>query len=385
MFSYLSLIFRNGLRNRRRSLLTVLSIAASFCLLGVLMAMYALFFLTPPSPDQALRLITRNRISFTNTIPMSYEQQIRRVPGVREVMVYDFFGGTYKDSRDAKNNFGRFAVEPSKLFVIHPEYSIPDAEKQEFIRRRDACIIGRPLAEQLGLKIGDRITIVGDIFRVDLNLVLVGIYDSAIDNKAVFFNYDYLNESFHGRLDQAIMFLLIADNPDSVGPVARAIDNMFRNSTAGTKTETEKGLQLSFLSYIGNVQLFLLAVCASLTGTVLLVSANTMAMSVRERVGEVGILKTLGFTREVILWMIVGESIVLAMLGGAIGFGIAQGIILVLRKLPVMFVNLSRLSISPGVAMAGLLLAALVGVFSSVLPAWGASRRNIIDCLRLAD
>jgi putative ABC transport system permease protein len=385
MFSYLPLILRNGVRNRRRSLLTVLSIAASFCLLGVLMAMYALFFLTPASPDQALRLITRNRISFTNTMPMSYEQQIRRVPGVREVTVYDFFGGTYKDSRDAKNSFGRFAIEPKTLFVIHPEYSIPETEKTEFIRRRDACILGRPIAERLGLKVGDRITIVGDIFRVDLNLLLVGIYDSPVDNQALFFSYDYLNESFHGKLDQAIMFMLIADSPASVGPVARSIDDMFRNSTAQTKTETEKGVQLSFLSYIGNVKLFLLAVCASLTGTVLLVSANTMAMSVRERVAEVGILKTLGFTREVILWMIIGEAMLLAIFGGALGFAIAQGFIMLLRKLPVPFVNLTGLAISPGVAAAGLLLGAMVGLFSSALPAWGASRRNIIDCLRLAD
>src|SRR5579884_462122 len=385
MFSYIPLILRNGLRNRRRSILTVLSIAASFCMLGVLMAMYSLFFLTPATADQALRLVTRNRISFTNTMPMAYEQRIRRVPGVREVMVYDFFGGTYKDSREAKNTFARFAVEPAKLFVVHPEYSIPEAQKTEFIRRRDACILGRPLAERLGLKIGDRVTLVGDIFRTDLNLLIVGIYDSVIDNQALFFSYDYLNESFHGRLDQAIMFLLIADSPASVGPVARTIDDMFRNSTVQTKTETEKGMQLSFLSYIGNVKLFLLAVCASLTGTVLLVSANTMAMSVRERVSEVGILKTLGFTPEVILWMIVGESMVLAMFGGGIGFGIAQGVISVLRKLPAVFINLTRLSISPGVAVLGLLLAALVGLLSSALPAWGASRRGIIDCLRLAD
>lgn len=385
MFSYIPLILRNGLRNRRRSILTVLSIAASFCMLGVLMAMYKLFFLTPATPDQALRLITRNRISYTNTMPMAYEQRIRRVPGVREVMVYDFFGGVYKDTRDAKNTFARFAVEPNRLFIIHPEYSLPDAQKEEFIRRRDACIIGRPLADRLGLKVSDRVAIQGDIFRTNLDLLLVGIYDSEIDNQALFFSYDYLNESFHGRLDQAIMFMLIVDSPASVGPVARSIDDMFRNSTAQTKTETEKGMQLSFLSYIGNVQLFLIAVCASLTGTVLLVSANTMAMSVRERVAEVGILKTLGFTPDVILWMIVGESVLIAMFGGAIGFAIAQALVAVLRKLPVLFVNLTRLSISPGVAIIGVLLAATVGMLSSVVPAWGASRRSIIECLRLAD
>lgn len=385
MLSYLPLIYRNGLRNPRRSVLTLLSVAASFCMLGVLMAMYSLFFLTPATPDQALRLITRNRISFTNTMPMSYEQRIQRVPGVRAVMVYDFFGGTYKDAREAKNTFARFAVEPSKLFILHPEYSIPEAQRQEFIHRRDGCVLGRPIADRLGIKVGDRITLVGDIFRVTLNLVIVGIYDSLIDNQALFFSYDYLNESFQGRLDQSLMFMLLADRPESVSSVARTVDAVFRNAPVQTKTETERGMQLSFLSYIGNVKLFLLAVCASLTGTVLLVSANTMAMSVRERVAEVGILKTLGFTPAVILWVIVGESMLLAVIGGAIGFGVAQGMIAILRKLPVLFINLTRLSISPGVALAGLALAAIVGLLSSVVPAWGASRRGIIDCLRLAD
>src|SRR5579884_2962675 len=375
MLSYLPLILRNGLRNRRRSILTVLSIAASFCLLGVLMAMYKLFFLTPATPDQALRLVTRNRISFTNPVPLSYERQIRSVPGVRELTVYDFFGGTYKDARDAKNTFARFAIEPDKLFIVHPEYQIDPQAKKEFIHRRDSCIIGKPLAERLGLKVGDRITLVGDIFPVTLNLVLVGIYDSVIDNQALFFSYDYLNEAFHGRLDSVIMYLILADSPQSVAPVAHAIDATFRNSTAQTKTETEKGMQLSFLAYIGNVKLFLLAVCASLTGTVLLVSANTMAMSVRERVAEVGILKTLGFTRDVILWMILGESMLIAMIGGAMGFGLAQVVVGLLRNAPSrVLLNLTRLGITPSIALAGVVLAALVGLVSSAIPAWTASR-----------
>ena len=134
------------MRNRRRSILTILSIAASFCMLGVLMAMYSMFYLRQATPDQALRLIVRNRISFTQPMPLSFENRIRAIPGVRAVTTYDYFGGTYKDARDTNNNFARFGVEPEMLYIVHPDYQLSDAEKAAFARERDACVIGKALA-----------------------------------------------------------------------------------------------------------------------------------------------------------------------------------------------------------------------------------------------
>ena len=153
MVRYLPLVFKNSLRNRRRSLLTIFSIAASLCLLGVLMAMYHAFYLSEPSADSALRLITRNRISLANPMPASYKERIAQVPGVREVMIIQWFGGIYKDS-DFKNFFARFAVEPAKVFTIYPEYSVPEEQKKAFQAERTACMVGRPLAERYGWKIG---------------------------------------------------------------------------------------------------------------------------------------------------------------------------------------------------------------------------------------
>ena len=310
MLSYLMLILRSGLRSRRRSVLTIMGIAASFCMLGVLAAMYILFYRTAPTGDQALRLIVRNRISFANPIPISYLNKVRALPGVREVMVQQWFGGTYKDPRDPSNNFARFAIEPAKLFLMHPDYSIPQSDREAFIARRDSCILGRPLAERLRLKTGDRLTLVGDIFPITLNLVVTGLYESATDNDGLYFHNQYLNESLRKAPDFTLMLMVLVDRVDLVNSVPRMIDAEFRNSAYRTKTETEKGFRLSFMEYVGNVKLFLVVVCASLTGIVLLVSANTMAMSVRERAVEVGVLKALGFSPFAIRLLIVGEAMV---------------------------------------------------------------------------
>jgi putative ABC transport system permease protein len=385
MFFFVPLIARNCLRSRRRSLLTILSIAASFCIMGVLMAMYGLFFLSEPTPDEALRLIVRNRISFANPIPVFYAEKIKNVPGVREVMIQQWFGGTYKDARLPANNFARFAVEPDKLFILHPEYAISRPEAESFLRRRDSCIMGRPLAERLGMKLGDRLTLLGDIFPARLNLVVAGFYESALDNDVLYFHNQYLRESLRKFPDFAIMLTVMVDSIDSVTPVAQRIDSIFRNSTAQTKTESEKTFRLSFLNYVGNIKAFLFLVCASLAGTVLLAATNTMAMSVRERTHEAGVMKALGFGPGTIMALLAGEAMLLAAVGGLAGLAGAELLIAGLRSLPAMMVNLTNLSLSPPIMAIEVVLAAICGLIAALPLAWRAARRPIIDCLRQAD
>ncbi len=390
MLRYWPLIVKNALRNRRRSALTILSVAASFCLLGVLMSMYNIFFVsTTVTPAQTLRMIVRNRISIANSLPASYEERIRKVPGVRDVSVFQYFGGTYKDSRDMKNFFARFAVEPDKFFIVSPHYQIPEDQKVAFQRERTACIIGKTIAARLNLHIGDRITLVGDIFPVNLELTLRGIYDNLTDDGALLFDYEYLREALKarngGQLDQASMFLLIADGAEWVPRISEAVDEMFQNSPAETKTETERAFALGFLSYLGDVKLMLISVCGALTFTVLLVSANTMAMSVRERVREVGILKTLGYSPQEVLGILLSEAVLIALVGGILGLGIAGVITAGLRHIPVMFFSLRRLGLPLWILASNVLLAMMVGLVSSFFPAWNASRRPIITCLRFTD
>jgi putative ABC transport system permease protein len=385
MLGYLPLIAKNCWRNRRRTTLTILSIAASLSLLGIFMAIYAAFYLTEPTPAQALRLSTRNKVSLVFPMPESYREKIKRIPGVREVMVSQWFGGMYIDNRP-EHLFARFAIEPDKIFIVRGEMKLPEEQKLAFQKERTACLIGRQLSEKINKHLGDRITLQGDIFPITLELTVRAIFDTEENNEVLYFDRKYLDESINGAMkNMAGMFAILADSADSVPRIAQAVDDEFRNSTTPTKTESERAFQLSFINALGNVKAFLLSICAAVTFTVLLVSGNTMAMSVRERVREVGVLKTLGFTRESILGMILGEAILLALLGGAIGLGIASILCSLIRKAPGFVGQIKTLSIHPPVALACLGVAASIGLISSLVPAWGASRTPIVEALRTTD
>ena len=388
--NYLPLIAKNGFRNRRRSLLTILSIAASLCLLGLLLTIYHAFFFTDASPDQALRLVTRNRISLVNPLPMSYQQQIKQVPGVKEAMIMQWFQGVYKDSRDPANFFARFGVEAEKFGVVYPENKLPESEMQAFINDRTGCIVGRKTATHHNLKPGDRVTIVGDIFPITLELTVRGVYDGTIDNESLFFHYKYMNESLAttaGFRDVVGTYFIRIERAEDANAISKAIDDKFRNSPAQTKTETEQAFGTSFLAFLGNVKLMLLSICAAVTFTILLVSGNTMAMAVRERVREVGLLKTLGFTSGIVLWLMVGEAVVISLIGGVIGLALTGGLLLLLHQLPsaMTFGVFSQATVPPSVAIICLLVAAMIGLISSIIPALGASRRPITEALKFTD
>ena len=385
MVQHLPLIFKNSMRNKRRTILTLFSIAASLCLLGLLMAIYHSFYFSEATEEQSLRLLVRNKVSLANPLLLSYMPRIKQVPGVEEVMIFQWFGGTYKDN-SPENFFGRFAVEPSKLFTIFNEYKITDEEKKAFLGERTACIVGEKTAARHQMKLGDRMTLVGDIFPVKLELVLRGIYSSKTDNENMFFNYEYLNESLPaGRRDSVSTFSIRMDKPESANGIAKGVDDQFRNAPLQTKTETEKAFQLSFLAFLGNVKAFFMAICAAVTFTILLVTGNTMAMSVRERVKEVGILKTLGYTPGLILSLLVGEALVISLIGGAMGLGLAALLCAALRNMPSTFADMSQVNVVPSIAAIGLAVSMVIGLISSLIPAYGASRKSILEALRVND
>ena len=385
MVQHLPLIFKNSIRNKRRTVLTLFSIAASLCLLGFLMALYYSFYYSETSQDQALRLIVRNKVSLANPLLLSYQPKIRQVPGVEETMIFQWFGGTYKDNKP-ENFFARFGVEPEKLFKIFSEYQMSDEEKKAFVSERTACIIGEKTATRLNIKRGDRISLVGDIFPVTLELTVRGIYDADVGDETLFFNFAYLNEAMpERRRDTVGTFMVRMDKPENAQAISKGIDDQFRNATQQTKTETEKAFQLSFLAFLGNVKAFLIAICGAVTFTILLVTGNTMAMSVRERVKEVGILKTLGYTPGLILSILVGESVVISLMGGVIGLGLAAVLCNVLRNSPSTFADMSQLYLFPSLAAIGLAVSVFIGFISSLIPAYGASRRPILDALRVND
>src|SRR5579871_4918134 len=387
MFRYVGLIFRNALRNRRRSILTIGSIAVSFCIFCLLIAMYRAMFLGEATPTQALRLVVRHRVSLTQFIPIYYRDKLRQIPGVRDVMVWQWFGGTYKDSRDPNNDFPRFAVEPDRFFNVFPECQMPDDQKLAFQRERTGAIVSRSLADTLHFKIGDRITLVGDIFPVTMEFKVAGIFDVPDGAKLMYFNRDYLRESLSatsaGR-DMVGAFFVQSDSAENVPKIAAAIDSAFDSSPYPTKTESERAFELSFLSFLGNIKIFLMAICGAVTFTILLVSANTISMSVRERIREVGILKTLGFTPGAILGIVLGESAVISLTGGIIGCFLAAGMCAGLAHSPGagMMPALHNVAVTPPVGLICLAGALFIGLISSFVPAWGASRTSILDSLR---
>jgi putative ABC transport system permease protein len=384
VFRYFSLAFKNSLRNRRRSALTISSIAVSLCLLGVLIAMYHALFFAQETPGQALRLVTRHKVSLAQPLPVAYEAKIRSVPGVKQVSVWNWFGGTYKDNRDSKNFFARMGVEPKAFMEIRTQMEMPEDQRRAFINDRTGCVVSKDLAEKLNFKLGDRITLVGDIYPVNLELKVVGIFDDPDAQDTLFFNYDYLRDALPlVRRNYISTVAILADSPDDVPRIAKAVDDMFAESSPPTKTESEQQFALSFVSFLGNIKLFLLSICAAVTFTILLVSGNTMAMSVRERIKEVGVLKTLGFTNDAILGMIVGEAISIAFIGGLIGLTLAAGLTFVVGRAAAAFMpQLHNLSVTPSTAAIALAVAVLIGIISSFIPAWNAARTNILDSLR---
>lgn len=387
MFRFWSFILANALRSRRRTMLTVASIAISLCLLTVLAAMYRTLFLQPEAtPSEALRLVTHHRISITQPMPVSFLPRIRNIPGVRDSMIWQWFGGTYRDARDARNFFARFAVEPERFFNIKPEVELPDAQRLAFQRTRSACIVGSKLRDRFQWRIGDRISLTGDIYPVRLELTLVGVYSRPEDDENLYFNYEYLRqlliaEGQSRRADKVGVFLTLAERKEEVDVIAAAIDKEFEDSPAPTKSESENAWQLSFVSFLGNLKLFLLSISGALVFTTLLVSGNTISMTIRERTREVGILKTLGFTQKMILGIFMGETMLIAIIGGLLGVLLGE-LLAVGVRMGVTALGALRLGVTLDVAVLMLLASAAMAAISSFIPARSASRMPILESLR---
>ncbi|HLY61428.1 MAG TPA: ABC transporter permease [Terriglobia bacterium] len=387
MFKHLPLVFKNSWRNKRRTFLTIASVGVSLCLLGLLMAIYHALFFNTPTPGSEMRLVTRNRVSLGQPLPAFYGEKIRAIPGVRETEVEQWTGGKYIDDHP-EHMFARMAIEPDKFFTVYPDVKIPEDQKKAFQKERSACIAGRELVEKLHWKLGDHITIKGDIFPVDLEFTLRGIFvsDDAFMSRALYYNREFLEQSLPiARRGYVGTFTSLAATPEDVPKIEKAVDEMFRNSPQQTKTETQSAFGLSFLAFLGNVKLILMGVCAAVTFTILLVSANTIAMSVRERVREVGVMKTLGYTSGAILGIILGEAVTISLVGAAFGLGLATLLTGLVRSMPTFNAQLETLTIQPSVVILCLVVAAMIGLVSAFVPAYGAAKVSIVEALRSDD
>jgi putative ABC transport system permease protein len=369
-------------RNRRRSLLTLASTAVSLGLLALLLALYQAFFYgDPTTPWESRWLITRHRVSLAQPLPASHFQRIRALPGVVEVSGWTWFAGTYKEPR---NFFARFAVDADRIFDVRRDWTMPPAQVAAFKRQRTACAVARKIANQYGMKVGDRVTIVGDIYPVTLELTVVGIFEHPLNAECLIFHRDYLTELLPttSRDRNAVgTYMILVSSPDDAPRVARAVDAMFENSPYPTRTETVKEFGRSFLAFLGNIKMFLAAICGAVTFTILLVSANTMAMAVRERTRELAILRTLGYTPGEVLQLVLGESVVISLVGGLAGIGLGA---LLARVLAATVQGFAAMHIPWQAGAIVLGMAAVIGVFAALVPAIVASRKNLVEGMRFA-
>jgi putative ABC transport system permease protein len=377
------LIIRNIFRHKLRALLTMLGIAIAVMSFGLLRSIVGAWYAGSDSaqPD---RLITRNAVSFIFPLPLADRDQILRVPGVKEVTYENWFGGIYVD----KNQFfARMACDPETLFDLYPEFELPADQLAAFKQDRDACVIGQKLATKYHLKIGDLVPLSGDIYPGQWQFVVRGIYKGktrTTEETNMFFHWDYLNEQLvtksPTRANKVGWYVVKIANPNDAASVSEKIDALSKNSDAETKTETEKAFTAGFISMSGAIITGLQIVSYVIIGIIFLVLANTMLMTARERIREYAVLKTLGFTGKHLAFLIFGESISIALLGGLAGilltFPICAGFAAAMEQF------FSMLTVAPSTVVLAASFALFVGVVAGIFPVIRAINMKIVDGLR---
>lgn len=376
-------ILRNAFRHKLRSLLTVTGVAIAIIAFGLLRTLVGLWYLGVES-SSSTRLVSRNAISLVFSLPISYKERIRQIPGVTRVGAMNWFGGIYISE---KNFFPNFAVEPRAYLDLYPEFVLSPEEQKGFVLDRQGAVVGRKLAAKYGWKLGDRVVLKGTIFPGQWEFVVRGIYRGAqrsTDETQFFFNWDYLNETLRRtiprRADQVGIFLIGVANPERAAEVAQAIDAGFKNSLAETMSETEKAFQLSFVAMTEAIMIAIKIVSYVVIVIIMVVAANTMAMTARERIAEYATLKTLGFRWHHIAGAVFGESLLIAIFGGIVGIlGTFPAAGLIEEELSQFF---PVFHVTTATTLLQLAAAAIVGVTASIFPTWRAATIRIADGLR---
>ncbi len=378
---YGGLIFANLLRKKTRLILTIGSFAVAlflFAFLGVVRDAFG----RGADVAGADRLVVINRTSIINPIPLSYRDQILRIPGVKSVTHNNWFGGVYQDE---KNFFPQFVIDPDNQREVFPEFQVPEDQWNAFLRDREGAVVGARTMNRFHWKIGDRIPIKTTLYGGgSWEFNIVGVYHGKVpqdDETQFWFRWDYFEERVPERIKGLVgWYVLRVENPDESPRIAKAIDEQFANSPYETKTQTESAFAASWVKQFGNIQFLIVTIGSVVFFTLLLVTGNTMAISVRERTAELAVLKAIGFSDRSVLLFVLGESVVIALIGGMVGLLLAMLAIPVLAQ--AMSGMLPPLLLSPGLIAFGLGTAVVVGIVSGVLPGIGAMRMRVVNALR---
>lgn len=380
---FIKFVFRNVFRAKLRSGLTILGLVIATLAFGLLQTVVRAWYVGADAAS-ATRLISRNAISLTFSMPVYYREKIRAVPGVTAVSISNWFGGIYKDP---KNFFAQFAVDAPTFFPMYPEFIFDPDEYQALLRDRRGAAIGRQLADLYGFKVGDTVPLRSAIYPGDWEFVVRAIYDARDETtitRQMYFHFDYLNEQikkfFPRRADQAGVFVVGIKDGQAAADIARAVDAEFANSLAETLTETEKAFTLSFVAMVETIVVAIQGVSYIVILIIMAVAANTMAMTARERLAEYATLKALGFKPGVVAAMIMGEAMLLAFIGAGIGMLLTPPVVRGFHALTVSV--FARMPLVPETFALQAACAIAVGVVAGVVPAFRAARVKIVDGLR---
>jgi putative ABC transport system permease protein len=384
MFKHLPLLWANLGRKKLRTGLTLASIIVAFLLFGL---MQTLRVALTGNPELAGvdRLVTIHKVAIIQPLPESYLNRIRAVDGVKVACSHDWFGGIYQDDR---NQLAAIAVDVPTFFQVYGEYSLPPEQKDSWLKDRTGVIVGKLVAQRFGWKVGDTIPLRSNIWvRKDGTNVwpmkVVGIYDAGNgDNQTLYFHHEYLDESRGGGVPKGTIGWVVVrvQDPARSADVARTIDAMFANSSTETKTATEKAFIQGFANQMGNIGALLTAIAAAVFFTMLLVTANTMGQSIRERLNEIGVMKTLGYSNFSVTGLVLGEAILVTAIGGAIGLALAALFSKAIGSAVAQFFPV--LGMPPGTYAIGAVLIVVLGGIAAALPCTQAAQLKIVDALR---
>jgi putative ABC transport system permease protein len=375
---YLPFIFRNLFRRKTRTILTIGSIAVALFLFGLLVTIETAL---NAGVDVAGvdRLIVRNKTSLIMPLPLSYQERLRQIDNVTEATFATWFGAIYQDP---KNFFPQFAIDTATYRTLFPEFQISDDQWQAFLADREGAVVGKVTAERFGWKVGDRIPLQGTIWTGNWEFNIRAIYQGSRagdDESQFWFHWKFLEESRPWGKGTVGWYTVKVSDPDNSVAVSQAIDREFSNSAYETSTETEQAFAAGFAKQIGNIRMLIMSIGAVVLFTLLLVTGNTMAMAVRERVPEIGVLKTLGFGDKTVLFLVLAESLLIAAVGGLLGIGMAKLFTMggdpTGGMLPVFYLSTGEMLFGIGIAL-------LVGLAAGSIPALTAMNLRIVDALR---
>jgi putative ABC transport system permease protein len=379
----LKYIWRNVIRNKLRSSLTVLSVGFCLALLTVLYGYIATQDLWPSVAKKYNRIVVMNTQGFAGEVPIAYVDEVRDMDHVRDAVPYSWYGGNYQGEQVP---FAQFGTDAQHAFNVWDEFKIDPAELKAWQDNRQGCVVDRRLAAQRGWKLGERIPLKGTFYQFDLNLELCGMFDAPTNTGSLWFHWKYLDEGLRqlrveGSGNAGIIFAKV-ESSGAIPEVVQTIDDKFASSNNPTRTQTEAAFAQMFADMIGNIRTYILAIGAAVVFALLLVAGSAMAMSMRERTTEIAVLKAIGFSRPRVLVMVLGESCLIGLAGGILGVGIGCLFLQVLNgALPQQF-PLTIYELVGGWLVQLLLLAAAIGAGSGIIPAFGAARLSVVNGLR---